>query len=167
MSQGQPALLYIVPLMLIPTFIIACIRGELKRIWNGNVAPVIDDNAQIIDNALLTVAPDAQMSGAQVALMSSAQDNDASSNDDDDEDDEDEKEGTPVTPVSRQKTLPSKSHPQHQLARPIQQHKDRRPVPQDEQRRSVPQHEQRGSVPQHEQRGSVPQHEHRGSVPQH
>lgn len=35
MKTGQPALLYLVPCTLIPTFVIGCCRGEVKMLWNG------------------------------------------------------------------------------------------------------------------------------------
>ena len=35
MKTGQPALLYLVPCTLITTFVIGCIRGEVKLLWNG------------------------------------------------------------------------------------------------------------------------------------
>ncbi|CAH1789841.1 unnamed protein product [Owenia fusiformis] len=38
MEIGQPALLYLVPCGLIPTYIIALIRGEFKHIWTGDRA---------------------------------------------------------------------------------------------------------------------------------
>ena len=35
METGQPALLYLVPCTLLPTYIIGCIRGEVKKLWSG------------------------------------------------------------------------------------------------------------------------------------
>lgn len=36
MKIGQPALLYLVPCVLLSTIIPACIRGELKMMWTGS-----------------------------------------------------------------------------------------------------------------------------------
>lgn len=36
MKIGQPALLYLVPCVLLSTIIPACIRGELKVMWTGS-----------------------------------------------------------------------------------------------------------------------------------
>ncbi|XP_045168364.1 signal peptide peptidase-like 2B [Mercenaria mercenaria] len=35
METGQPALLYLVPCTLVTTYVIGCIRGEVKMLWNG------------------------------------------------------------------------------------------------------------------------------------
>lgn len=35
MESGQPALLYLVPCTLIPTYGLGCIRGEVRMLWNG------------------------------------------------------------------------------------------------------------------------------------
>ena len=37
MRSGQPALLYLVPSVLLPVTIIAAIRGQLKSLWNGKI----------------------------------------------------------------------------------------------------------------------------------
>lgn len=36
LNGAQPALLYLVPFTLIPTFIVAAIRGEVKAMWRGD-----------------------------------------------------------------------------------------------------------------------------------
>lgn len=35
METGQPALLYLVPCTLLPTYFVGCIRGEVKQLWSG------------------------------------------------------------------------------------------------------------------------------------
>lgn len=39
--RGQPALLYIVPLMLIPVFIVAKMRGDVQILWKGRIFNII------------------------------------------------------------------------------------------------------------------------------
>ena len=50
MKTGQPALLYLVPCTLITTFVIGCIRGEVKLLWNGTGKQVhlIDQNIKVV-----------------------------------------------------------------------------------------------------------------------
>lgn len=38
MEKGQPALLYLVPCTLLPTYIIGCVRGEVRQLWSGPLA---------------------------------------------------------------------------------------------------------------------------------
>ncbi|XP_052059535.1 signal peptide peptidase-like 2B isoform X2 [Mytilus californianus] len=46
MQTGQPALLYLVPCTLITTFVIGCIRGEFKLLWNGTKKVSVTENSE-------------------------------------------------------------------------------------------------------------------------
>ena len=37
MKSGQPALLYLVPSVLIPVSVVAVIRGQFRSLWDGKV----------------------------------------------------------------------------------------------------------------------------------
>ncbi|XP_075547466.1 signal peptide peptidase-like 2A [Dermacentor variabilis] len=39
MDTGQPALLYLVPAILLPVILLAWCRGDLKNFWNGDFVP--------------------------------------------------------------------------------------------------------------------------------
>ncbi|CAB4054371.1 SPPL2B [Lepeophtheirus salmonis] len=43
-GAAQPALLYLVPCTLVPTFLVALCRGEFKTIWNGGPFPSLELN---------------------------------------------------------------------------------------------------------------------------
>lgn len=49
MKTGQPALLYLVPCTLITTFVIGCIRGEVKLLWNGVHKQVVNNTDNMAD----------------------------------------------------------------------------------------------------------------------
>ncbi|CAC5406622.1 SPPL2B [Mytilus coruscus] len=46
MQTGQPALLYLVPCTLITTYVIGCIRGEFKLLWNGTKKVSVTENSE-------------------------------------------------------------------------------------------------------------------------
>ncbi|KAH8022892.1 hypothetical protein HPB51_006250 [Rhipicephalus microplus] len=39
MNMGQPALLYLIPAILVPVILLAWCRGDLKKFWNGDFVP--------------------------------------------------------------------------------------------------------------------------------
>lgn len=49
MQHGQPALLFLVPGTLIPTFLIARRKGEVQAFWNANYGPETDDAKEVAE----------------------------------------------------------------------------------------------------------------------
>ena len=52
MKSGQPALLYLVPSVLIPVSIIALMRGQFRSLWDGKVVCILKFSCIIRINQL-------------------------------------------------------------------------------------------------------------------
>ena len=62
-DQGQPALLYLVPSMLVPIAALAALRGELSALWQGDFGKQRNSNSEETEQL---VAPDDEPDRAEL-----------------------------------------------------------------------------------------------------
>merc|ERR1712228_131756 len=81
MNSAQPALLYLVPFTLIPTIIVAWIRGDLPAMWEGDNKAVVRRNGGVPGDDTVPQSAQDEEDGDVCGDDSDADDD----NDDDDE----------------------------------------------------------------------------------